>query len=399
VEHWTPPEHFDGYRIQRLIGRGGMGQVHLARDLLLDRPVAIKFISAADPDPKARERFLVEARAIARLQHPNVVSIYRVGEAQGVPYLVSEYVDGQSLTRLQRPLPWRKALSIGMGIARALAAAHRRGVLHRDIKPGNVIATREGDIKLLDFGIAKLIDHANTSTTGTRAPMVSLRTAPCSLPPGVPSIRPPAPVSVRISTAPSEPPTGSIPCSAPAVHIESVPPHLTEIGHVVGTPMYMAPEVLRGEPATFRSDVYSLGAVLHQLCADRLPNREEHAGLRALAPNVDEGFAAVVDRCLHRDPAARFASGNEVRAALAQLTPEARFESVPDGNPYPGLRAFDEARTALYFGRDSEIRTVLEQMSAQGLVLVAGDSGVGKSSLCRAGVLPRVQQWFGSQRV
>ena len=414
MKRWQPPEEFDGYRILRLLGRGGMGEVHLARDSLLDRLVAIKFISAAEPDPATRERFLVEARAIARLQHPNVVSIYRVGQIEGVPYLVSEYVEGGSLSRAKRPVPWGKVLSIGMGIARALAAAHRRGVLHRDIKPANVILTPSGDVKLLDFGIAKLMDDAGAvNRSHPPTSVVPMRSLPCSLAPlsvaPTMSVRV-SPAAVSISTAPSEQPTQSIPCSAPVVHIRAAPTQLTEIGYVVGTPAYMAPEVLRGEPASFRSDVYSLGVLLFELCAGRLPaaeqpSEEERGSLRPRAslfkavPGVDEAFAAVVDRCLHPDPTMRFESGNQVRAALAQLTPEARFEAVPEGNPYPGLRAFDPSRAGVYFGRDSEIRAVLERLSVDGFVLVSGDSGVGKSSLCYAGVLPRLQRWLGSQRV
>jgi serine/threonine protein kinase len=136
---WTPPAEFDGYRLIRLLGSGAMGEVHLALDTLLDRHVAIKFILQTEEDPNARARFMVEARAIARLQHPNVVAVYRVGEVQGWPYLVYEFVRGVGLDELPAPVPWEQALSIGMGLARGLATAHQRGVLHRDIKPANVI--------------------------------------------------------------------------------------------------------------------------------------------------------------------------------------------------------------------------------------------------------------------
>ena len=115
-----------------------MGEVHLGHDTLLDRPVAIKFISAIDPDAAMREQFLREARAAARLQHPNVVTIYRVGEIDGRPYIISEFVRGQNLDHVKLPMPWTRALELGIGLARGLATAHRRGVLHRDIKPGNL---------------------------------------------------------------------------------------------------------------------------------------------------------------------------------------------------------------------------------------------------------------------
>ena len=130
-----PPELVDEYEIIRPLGQGAMGQVYQAVDTLLGRPVAVKFIAQESSSATARERFLVEARAIARLQHPNVVSIYRVGVVDGWPYLVSELVRGQSLDRVALPLSWQRALDIAVQLARGLAAAHSQGVLHRDIKP------------------------------------------------------------------------------------------------------------------------------------------------------------------------------------------------------------------------------------------------------------------------
>jgi len=152
---WTPPTEFDEFRLERLLGRGGMGVVYLAQDTSLGRPVAVKFIASKQPGPVARAYFETEARAIARLQHPNVVSVFRVGEVEGHPYIVSEYVAGRSLARLPLPLPWRRVLTLGLGLARGLAAAHHRGVLHRDIKPANALLTDEGEVKLLDFGLAE----------------------------------------------------------------------------------------------------------------------------------------------------------------------------------------------------------------------------------------------------
>ena len=118
-----------------------MGVVYLAQDTTLDRHVAVKFIAAHQPEPRVREYFETEARAIARLQHPNVVTVFRVGEVDGHPYIVSEYVDGQSLAELALPVPWRRVLTLGVGLARGLAAAHRQGVLHRDLKPSNALVT------------------------------------------------------------------------------------------------------------------------------------------------------------------------------------------------------------------------------------------------------------------
>ena len=145
------------YQIVRPLGRGGMGLVFLGHDPVLDRPVAIKLIATAAPSTAARERFLIEARAIARLAHPNVVAVYRAGETRdGRPFLVQELVRGQSLDRLLPPLPPAEVRRIGVEIARGLAAAHRKGVLHRDLKPANVMIADDGTVKLLDFGLAKL---------------------------------------------------------------------------------------------------------------------------------------------------------------------------------------------------------------------------------------------------
>ncbi|MCA9636439.1 MAG: serine/threonine protein kinase, partial [Myxococcales bacterium] len=157
LEDWSPPEEFDEYRLVRPLGRGSMGQVFLAQDRVLDRPVAIKFISSLTASENERERFLVEARAAARLHHPNIMAIYRVGELEGNPYLVCEYIHGKSLSELDLPLSWQQVHKLAIGLARGLANAHRHGVLHRDIKLANVMVDDNGEVKILDFSLAKLI--------------------------------------------------------------------------------------------------------------------------------------------------------------------------------------------------------------------------------------------------
>src|SRR5262249_10374087 len=137
---------------------GGMGDVYLAHDEVLDRAVTVKVIRGIEPDPSAKDRFMLEARAAARLQHPNVLTVYRVGELDGRPYLVTEYLPGTTLAEIPSPMEWRRVVEIGVALSRGLAAAHRRGVLHRDIKPSNAILTEDGQVKLLDFGLAKLFD-------------------------------------------------------------------------------------------------------------------------------------------------------------------------------------------------------------------------------------------------
>src|SRR5213078_2963415 len=167
---WVPPERFDEYQLLRVLGRGSMGQVWLAHDTVLDRPVAVKFISEPTLDAD-RQRFLTEARAVARVQHPNVMAIYRVGEIGPRPYLISEYVRGDSLDHIARPIAWPRLLDVALGLARGLAAAHRRGVLHRDLKPANAILSETGEIKLLDFGLAKLVRH--TASPGDAAELLA----------------------------------------------------------------------------------------------------------------------------------------------------------------------------------------------------------------------------------
>lgn len=389
---WDPPAEFDGYLLKSCVGRGAMGRVYLAHDTVLDRPVAIKFIDALQSDPNRYERFLVEARAVARLQHPNVVGIYRIGETKGHPYFASEFVRGDRLDQIPRPVPMARLLRIGLGLARGLAAAHRRGVLHRDIKPANIIVCDGSDVKLVDFGIAKFVQSID--------PMLFQETL-IPLSPKPPS-RSPVESSARPINA-AEPPDYA---KTQEFQLESTEPkstsHLTLDGTVMGTPGYIAPEIWQSEPATFRSDVYSVGAVLYQVCTGRPPHVARTLdALRALVltgktrpvtdfGTVDAKFAAIVHRCLSLDPAQRFPSGEELREAIEGLGTAHPTIALPEGNPYRGLQAFEAEHRSLFFGRDVEIRAILDRLRNDSFVLVAGTSGVGKSSLCRAGVLPTV---------
>lgn len=286
------------FRLVRTLGQGAMGQVFLAHDTFLDRLVAVKFLAASESTPAARERFFVEARAVARLQHPNVVTLYRAGEEGGQRYIVSEYVRGQSLEKLKKPQSFQKVLDLALGLARGLATAHQRGVLHRDIKPANTMLTEGGDVKILDFGLAKLVSSQPDADPGSETTALA------------------APVD-----------TGQMSSLA-----------LTRTGSLLGTPLYMAPEIWQGRIATARTDVYSLGAMLYELCSGKTPHTAETVPalkelivghdakpLALVAPGVPAKLAVIIDRCLRRDPQERFASGLELRDALEAIAVKVPF--------------------------------------------------------------------------
>jgi two-component system LytT family response regulator len=257
------------YRIDRRLGEGGMGQVWLARDQRLNRDVAVKMLppgTAEDPDRMSR--FVQEAQLASSLSHPNVAHIYDIGDEHGIAFLVMEYVEGESLNiRLKgAPLEAREAASIGADIAEALEAAHARGITHRDVKPANVIITPEGRAKVLDFGLAKITDPEIDAGENTRV--------------------------------------------------------LTGIGTVLGTAQYMSPEQALGRPVDHRSDIYSLGIVLHEMATGGVP-------VVGMQP-MPEPLSTIVRRCLEMDREKRYQSAGEVAqdlAAAARQHPEQRGAS------------------------------------------------------------------------
>ena len=268
------------YTLLSKLGAGGMGEVHLARDPRLERDVAIKLLpQALRGDPQRRQRFLREARAVAKLSHPHITAIHDVGEADGQDYIAFEYVEGRTLADLlaERRLPLEELLDLALPLADALAYAHERGVLHRDLKTNNVMVTSRGHPKLLDFGLAKRLEAGDAA----------------------------------------EPPQDAT---------------LTEEGTIWGTPRAMSPEQALGRSLDARSDVFSFGSLLHEMATGRPaftgPNsmavidaviHAEPPPLAKARPDLPPAFAAIVGKAMRKDPAERFPSMADLAAELRRL--------------------------------------------------------------------------------
>ncbi|HYD40403.1 MAG TPA: protein kinase [Anaeromyxobacter sp.] len=361
------------YELIRRLGRGGMGEVFLARDTKLGRRVAIKFLRTQDP--ALVERFVLEARATARCSHENIVTLYEADAHQGRPYMVLEYLEGRTLAQLAgaKPLPPGRAVELMGPVLRALACAHAQGIVHRDLKPENVMLTSAGVLKVLDFGIAKVQEEQRAS-----------------------------PAELLGRAAAAAPPDGEE--TAPARQSDS---QLTEHGMTVGTMLYMSPEQWTGEAIDHRSDIWAVGIMLFQLLAGRHPlegldqkrlgravvSPESMPSLRAAAPGVPSRLADAVDACLAKDPARRPPGALRVLELLAPFMPGRRErELAADESPYAGLSAFQESNADLFFGRTHEIAALVHRLRDEPMVAVVGPSGVGKSSFVRAGVVPALKR-------
>jgi eukaryotic-like serine/threonine-protein kinase len=275
------------YRITEKLGAGGMGVVYKAHDTRLERPVALKFLpDDLQHNPQALERFRREALATSALNHANICTVHDIGEQDGRPFLAMEFVDGVTLRQYinSRPLPIEEILNLGIQIADALDAAHSQGIIHRDIKPGNIFVTKRGQAKVLDFGLAKLVARGAAARDATEVSQAQME----------------EPVSI--------------------------------VGIISGTPSYMSPEQIRGDDLDPRADVFSLGLLLYEMATGQKAFSGGTGGViieailsrtptpvRTLNPEIPIELEAIINKAIEKDKAKRYQSAAELRADLQVL--------------------------------------------------------------------------------
>ena len=290
------------YEIKSMLGAGGMGEVYRARDARLGRDVAIKVLPALlSADAERLRRFEQEARAAAALNHPNILAVHQMGTQDGATYLVSELLEGETLRELLKrgKLVVRKAIDYAVQVARGLSAAHEKGIVHRDLKPENLFVTKDGRVKILDFGLAKLILPQSASDPG--GPTRSAETEP---------------------------------------------------GVVMGTVGYMSPEQVRGEAADHRTDIFSFGAILYEMLAGKRAFQkptspetmtailnEDPASISQVTTSISPALQRVVHRCLEKSPEHRFQNASDLAFALDALS-----ETSSSAAPLPGKIAWTISR-------------------------------------------------------
>lgn len=310
ITRLEPGAQLGPYQIESRIGAGGMGEVYKARDTRLGRFVAIKVLAATVADPVRKQRFLQEARAASALNHPNIVTIHDIVTQGTTDCLVMEYVPGKTLEQAipRKGLRLSELLHYAVQISDALAAAHAAGIVHRDIKPSNVMITNEGVVKVLDFGLAKLVEQ---ETPGSEDPTRTAQTR-------------------------------------------------TEEGKVVGSVPYMSPEQAEGKPVDARTDIFSLGAVLYEMCTGQRPFQGgSRAGTLAeliakdpppidqLTPGVPAELERTILRCLRKDPNRRFQSMLDLKLTLEELKIESDSGRLPASPALPQVRTRHGRKVAL----------------------------------------------------
>ena len=333
----SPHQFIDHYEILSTLGTGGMGEVYRARDTRLNRDVAIKVLPGlSTKDTDRLRRFEQEARAAAALNHPNILAVYQMGNFEGAPYLVSELLEGETLRdRLKRgPLPVRKVIDYGAQIARGLAVAHEKGIIHRDLKPENLFLTKDGQVKILDFGLARLMQLKE----------------------------------LEFSKPPQE--------------------AQTIAGMVMGTVGYMSPEQVRGQPADHRSDIFAFTAVLHEMLAGKRTFykqtsietmsailNEEPPSIAQLAPNTPQGLQRVLIRGLEKNPEQRFQSASDLGFAL---------EALSDGTQSTQMQSY-----AVEEKEPSRSRGMILAIAGSAIVVI----GAAAYLLMRSAPVPRVSNF------
>jgi Tol biopolymer transport system component len=300
------------YEILGPLGAGSMGEVYRARDSRLNREVAIKVLPGlASAEPDRLQRFEIEAKAAAALSHPNILAVFQMGTHEGAPYLVSELLEGKTLGESLRrgPLPLRQAIQFGVQIAHGLAAAHEKGIVHRDLKPDNLFVTKDGRIKILDFGLAKVTPQKQATT--------------------------------NLATT------------------------ITRLGVAMGTVGYMSPEQVRGQLTDHRTDIFAFGAILCEMVmgqrtfqreteADTVSAilNEEPPAVSQFSPDIPVSLERVIRRCLEKNPEQRFHSASDLAFALEALSDPAWSLSgahpIPIESPKPRRLSFIAAALGLF---------------------------------------------------
>jgi len=335
----TPGSKLGPYEIQSPLGAGGMGEVYRATDSKLGRDVALKVLPAEmAQDPERLGRFRREAKSLAQLDHPNIVTIYSVEESDGIHFLTMQLVEGQPLDRLicAGGLPLEQIVEMGSALGDALAAAHEKGIVHRDLKPANVMVSNEGRVKVLDFGLAKDVRGSNvgdaTMTSASR----------------------------------------------------------TEVGVVMGTPAYMSPEQTSGRPLDHRTDIFSLGVLLHEMATGRRPFegsssaelvsailRDTPPSVTDVRPDLPSDLARIVRRCLEKDPRHRLQTARDVSNEFRDMArtashPISVFTAAPRMAPPPdsgAVRADEGFRVAVlpfkYAGSNADLKALADGLSEE----------------------------------
>ncbi|MCG8416569.1 MAG: serine/threonine protein kinase, partial [Proteobacteria bacterium] len=375
-------DRIEHYELIRMLGRGGMGLVYVARDIRLGRRVAIKFMAYRDESLAAR--FLTEARATAQCKHDNIVAIFDIGESQGYSYMVLEYIEGITLrewlterhrgqesdtsatTRRSEPVSMVQAVELVVPVVRALEYAHARGMVHRDLKPENIMLGNDGAIKVLDLGVAKVLEQPALSS-GSQGELHGIQ--------------------VERDFA-------------------------TRTGSLVGTPPYMSPEQWNGEDIDARSDLWAMGIILWEVLTGDHPlaplstlRLMDVDDLTRSMPAISERrrdigrLADIIDSCLCKRKAGRIPSAVALLEELEPLLREGRRTGLASGNagdeeanPYAGVAAFQEADAARFFGRERDSVSLMTRLRHHRMIAVVGPSGAGKSSFIRAGVIPALKR-------